>query len=730
MTHHFSSSRAPSRFYAALLQSTAVALFLAPAPLLAQDVTFEDDETFSLGEIVVSARRVEERLDETPVPVSVVTEEEMGTGRTDRLGDLTKATPNIMVSDGDGASFVIRGVGSQSVQGLGSEVGVGLFADEVYLGSAYAAPIYLDDLERAEVVRGSQATLYGRNTIGGAINLVSREPGEVLAGEAEVSVGSDGYFRLRGGLDTPLSEDGRWLSRTFLSLTKQPDGISNLPTGEDDLGIKAFSGRFTLMGQLTERTELKFTLDGENVDDDGKSGWAPLDLALNHQSDLDYPAHRDNKRYGSMLRLDHDMDFATLTSITAVRGFDQDWALDGDFTSGPYDPANGAYELQQGQIQDQTQFTQEFRLTSNNQGDLRAGEISWNAGLFFMKEDYDGYQFYELASVPSDMTSRNILKLDGKSVAAFGNITYQASERLGLTLGGRYTYESKKGDLEVASASGTNFYGTPTSGRADVDFTNFSPELSVDYRLGNGGLLYARAASGFKSGGISQFFDANGDVNTFEPETSDTYEVGVKTPVFNEAGWLEVNLFHTDWQDQHANVFISDFQRVTANASSATSQGLEIAFRTDLSSDLSLGASYGYLDATYDDFVYTYFSSSTGSNQTVDYSGNDIPLAPKHSASLTLDWERPMANGLSLIANGSYSYRSDYSFDPVGAYRQPDSHIVDASIGVRGDNWEASLWATNLLDEEILSDYFLFGGNNFGIATPGRKFGITLKSMW
>lgn len=734
MTGYTQRAELRSGVYLLLMASTAIGFFGSASLVVAQETVaspqISSDEVVDLGEIIISARRIEERLDEAPVPVSVVTEDEIGTGKIDRLEDIAKTAPNVIGFDSNGVSFVIRGVGSQSIQGLGSEVGVGLFADEVYLGNPDAAPQFLNDLERTEVVRGSQATLYGRNTIGGAINLVSREPGSVPSAEIEASVGTDGYYRFRGAFDAPLSTDGRWLSRTFLSYTEQPDGITNVPTGQDDLGLSAFAGRFTLIGELTDRTNLKFTLDGEYVDDDGFGGWAPVDLALDHKSDLDFPGSKKDRRYGTMLRIDHDFDTMLFSSITAYRGFKQDLSLDGDFTSGPYAPAFGFFPLQQGRDQDQNQFTQEFRLTSANTGDLRAGELSWNAGLFFMHEDYDGFEFFELASVPSDQTSRSALDRTSETYAVYGNVTYQISDRIAATLGGRYTYESKEGDVEISSPSGTNFYGMPMRGSADVSFDNFSPEGSLDYRLNNGGLLYARIASGFKSGGISQFFNADGSVNTFDPETSVTYEIGLKTPVLNDRGWLEVNVFQIDWKDQQSNVFISDFQRVTANASSATSKGLELTFRTDVTDELTLGATYGYLDAKYDDFVYSFFSSTTGTIQTVDYSGNDIPLAPKHTASLVLDWQRPLNNGLTLVANGIYTYRSSYTFDPVGTYSQSPTHILDATIGVRDDNWEAYLWATNLLDEKYLSNYFLFGNEDFGIAAPGREVGVTFKRVW
>lgn len=697
-------------------------------PVWAQDAESETG-LFDLGDIVVTARRTEEQLNEAPVAVTVETEENLGSGRIDRLSDIAKTAPNVMAFDSNALSFVVRGVGSQSMQGLNSEVGVGLFLDEVYLGRPDAAPVYLDDLERTEVVRGSQSTLYGRNTVGGAVNLVTREPGDVPEAETELTFGANGYIRARASFDKPLG-DGTWLTRGYLSYTKRPDGIENLATGQSDLALDAISGRLIVMGDIGDSTSLKFTVDAETVDDNGMGGWAPLALAQDHTSNLDFPASRTDKRRGAMLRIDHDFDAFYFSSITAYRQFSQDLLLDGDFGAGPYNPGAGAFALQQGREQKQWQVTQEFRIGSHDSSDLAQGDLSWNAGLFYMYEDFDGLEFYELANVPRNLTSRDALQATAQTYAAFGNLTYQLTDALSVHAGARVTREVKSGDVAISSGSGTYFYGPAQSGSASVTTTNFSPEAGFDYKIGENTLVYGRVATGFKSGGIAQFFNADGSVNTYRPETSLSFEAGLKTTMLDDRLSLGVNLFNTEWKDQQSNVFISDFQRVTANASSATSRGLEISLAAALSDELTLGATYGYLDAKYDDFRYSYYSATTGRTKTIDYSGNPIPLAPKHSASLSLNWDRDLGNGMAVFANGTYSYRSGYTFDPVGTYEQSATHLVDLAIGLRGESWEASLWAKNLLDEQYLSNYFLMSGSDFGIAAPGRTVGMSLSKTW
>lgn len=706
------------------------ALVAMPTAVIAQDIAPQDEEFTSLGTIFINARRFEERLAEAPVAVTVQSGRDIGTGASDRLGDLATTAPNVTAVESLNPSFVIRGIGSQSLQGMNREAGVGIFLDEVYIGRDFALPRYLDDIEQTEIVRGSQSTIYGRNTIGGAINLISRQPGEELGGELEFSLGQDGYWRIRAAADVPLSADGRWLSRTFLSYTEQPDGITNLSNGRDDRTVDALSGRFSLSGELGDYTSLYFSIDHEDIDDVNDGRYAPLSLALNHQSDLDFPALTTTQTSGAMLRIEHDFESVWLRSVTAVRRSEYDLAIDGDFSSGPYNPGLGFFALQQGEIGEHEQFTQEFRIGSHLQELSQAGDFSWDAGLFLMSEEFTGFQYYDLASLDRSLVSGNGINAESRTYSAFANLRYQVTDRLGLHGGLRYTLEERDADVYVSSPGGTFFFGPIMNGSASTTSTNLSAEIGFDYEINENALFYARASQGFKSGGIAQYFDAGGNVNTYDPETSLTIEAGFRTQLLGDRLALDFTVFNTEWYDLQSNVFISDFQRVTANAASATSRGFEIGLDAQLSDEFRLRGSYGYLDAEFDDFRYTYFSATAGSNVTVDFSGNSIPYAPSHSASITLDWQRDLGRDLTAFASSTFSYQSAHSFDPVGAYEQSPTNLLDLSVGLRGDQWETRLWATNLLDEEYLNIYFLFQGTNYGVAAPGRAVGITFNRTW
>lgn len=713
-----------SRFVALFLGST----FLTAVPSLSQDLAeIGNGEEIALAPIVVTARKVEEDLQDAPISLTVTGADQLGTGRIDQIRDLEKTAPNVSSFFSTGSSFVIRGVGAQNLQGINNEMGVGVFVDDVYIGRNFGVPSFLDDLERVEVVRGAQATLYGKNTIGGAVNLIARRPGEVPGGNLELSYGTDQAMRLRAGFDQPLL-DGKLRTRTFLSFTRQDGTVDNIATGDDLFETQALGGRFTAEADLSYATAMRFSADYERIDDDGKAPWAVVDLALDHKTDLDFEPDRSSNRGGSALRFDHDLGGATLTSITGYRAYDHDLILDGDFSSGPYDPAVGFVALQQGQEEEQWQVSQEFRLTSARSDDSpRAGDLRWKAGLFFSYEDFDGSQFYDVADVPSSQASRNALSAQSTTYAVYGDLGYFVTDNLELTVGGRYTHEIKKGEVKITSPTGNFFFGPNATASDRTSFSDFAPEFGVNYRPAQNLLTYAKVSKGYKSGGHSQFLEEDGSINVYDPETSWSYEIGVRSALFQDRLRLNASAFYIDWQDQQSNVFVSDFQRIVANASSASSRGVELEAEALLSDTLQLRASYGYLDAKYDDFRYTYFSAEEGRNVTLDFTGNRIPYAPKHTASLALDWT-VSGDAFDWVISPSVSYRSSYSFDPVGAYEQSPTTVFDLNVSLIGDRWTASIWGRNLTDEKYLSDYFLFGGVDYGIAAQGRTLGVSFST--
>ncbi len=671
-----------------------------------------DGDSMVLDTITVTARRREEAAQDAPVAVTVVPREDIGPGKVETLEDAAFRSPNTVFS-GQGGPLTIRGVGNLGMSGgVDRQPGVGMFLDEVYIARPFGYPTYLDDTERVEIVRGSQATLYGKNTIGGAVNLVFRDPAERAGAEVEASFGTGPEGRLRGAFDAPFTTavgTGDFAMRGFLSWTGRNGYIDNLPTGDTVGNENALATRFTVTGHLSPDTKVKIAVDYSHTDNDGGLWYTTLPLAFSYKSTSDYAPINRIDIGGVMGRMDHEMGWARLTSITAYRGHDMKSVLDGDFTPADY--------IVQAQTESQRQFTQDLRLTSTTDGPLR-----WLGGLFYMNENFNGAQYFELTSVPEALWSRSVFDQTTNTFAAFAELGYKIIPALELVGGLRYTYEVKDTTAFTASPSGTYMFGMPGYASGDTDFGNLSPELSAVYTFSEGNIAFAKFARGFKSGGISPFIDVNNSANTYDPETTTSYEVGVKTTWLDGRLTLNASAFYVDWQNQQAVIYTSPFTRVIRNAAAATSQGVELEAAARVTENLILSANYGYLDTHYDDFVDDVLG--------VVYTGNPLPFAPRNSFGAGARWSSPVGGGLTFVAALDYSYRSSYAFNPDDLYRQAPTHLVDARMGLQAEHWSATLWAKNLLDEVYLQQYFLYAGVDMGVASPGRTVGVTVKAQW
>lgn len=697
-----------------------LSIVLMPSPIYAQSLETNSEiesasgTVITLDPVIVTARRVSENLQKTPVAISVQRETDLSTGKVERLQDLNTVAPNVMFVTGNGPAIVIRGIGNQTFAGLDTQGGVGLFLDDIFIGRSPGVPSFMEDLQRVEVVRGSQVTLYGKNTIGGAINFITQDPSDIFSGETEVTYGTDNLHRVRNSFDAPMF-GGKLLTRTFLTYSGRDGDIKNLTTGKNEFDRGSIGGRFTAMAEISDRTSARFTIDYERVDDGSDQAFAPLDLALNHQDPTDFPANRKITRGGASLKIKHDFDAFELVINTGVRAFDASLLLDGDYSALPL--------YKQGQLQKQHQFSQEIRLHSKpKDGSPMAGDLSWLGGAFYMHDNLEGYWLFDGVAVPSGLESRNSINTKTNTMSLFGNVGYRLTNNFEISAGGRYTYENKKSRSSVTSPFGTFAFGFPYDVKDNVEFHNFSPELALKYDLSDQNSVFARVSRGFKAGGISQFQTAGGEANSYDPETSWNYEIGTKTSWMDGRLKLNATAFYTDWKDQQVLLLLSAYQNIVSNAASATSKGVELEATFQVNDNLLISANYGYLDAKFENYVDPIRGD--------DYSGNPIPLAPKHSAGLNMQWSQDLSNDMLLEADLRYSFRSPYTFDPLALAEQKPTHLVSAEVALTKGGWKASIWGKNLLNQKYIREYFYYNNTHYGVAEKGRTLGISLKRKW
>jgi len=689
-----------------------------------QDMTAEDPPRQTdggpvvLDAISVTARRREENVQDVPVSVTAIPAEDLSPGRATALEDLGQVTPNAMAGFSNGAQFTIRGVGGMALTGLDRQQGVGVFMDDVYMSRTWSAPYMLSDLEGAEIVRGSQSLLYGKNTIGGSVNMRTRNPGHDYDGFAEVSGGRFSRWNASVGQDVSLNEDVAM--RFFMTGGRDEGYVKNTTTGDDEIDMNSIAGRWTTLADLTDDTSLRFVLDATWLDDDGRVPFVEVPLAKDFKSDLDQRSARNLLQGGVTAKLEHAFDFGDLTSISSVRGYAYDLILDGDFS-----PAS---MFMQGQVENQYQMSQEVRLESRLKDKPEAGDLDWRVGLFYMYENFDGRQVYDMAGNSLESGGTNVMQLETDTYSTFGELTYHLTSDFEVHGGIRHSLETKTGSVAEYAPSGTLFFGNGmprSSGEETVSFTNFSPEFGLSYQVAPELKVFGRVSRGFKSGGISQFFDADGTANNYDPETAWSYEIGAKSQFLDNRVTVNASAFRIDWTNQQAFIFVDNINRVISNAAKASNMGFELEAAAQVTDDLRFNVNFGYQDAKYEAFKDDITNA--------DYSGDPLPMAPKFSVGGGVDFYRPLYDDVDLFAKADYSFRSDYSFDPSNPYREHPTHLVNSEIGIQIGDIRGSLWGRNLLNQSYIQESFrnfLVADEDLGVVAEPLSFGASLKVEW
>jgi iron complex outermembrane receptor protein len=613
-----------------------------------------------LESVEVTALKTRNRLQDVPASVTALTADDLARAGLVNSADLQERVPGLSLSSGGReTNLAIRGV-SNNVRSIGADPSNAVHLDGVYLPRSSMALTELFDLQRVEVLKGPEGTLYGRNATGGAINVVTRKPNANPSAEGFVGSGSLGLRRTQlavGGGAEDVS------GRLAVAYTKDDGYTRNLSTGTglDSNDFKAFRGqlRMALGGKsditlLAQASEDKGTLGyGVSTDTAIKGPLYPYSLgdpdyrltAADHRTNarnirLDSPVTSSRKTNVMAATVNWDLGPVGFKSITGFTSFKSGDRNDVDWT--------GAKLETQDTTTDVNSTSQEFQLFS--QGD---GPLEWTAGVFLYRdkgtETLDWLLYGPLnCGVPGSCPfARQTVKSNGRSEAVFGQMTYRFTSEWSGLLGARYNKDTKDGDA-TNRRSGANFIG-------DVSFSSFTPKAQLQWTPSKGLMAYAGVSKGFKSGGFN--FGSSG-IEKFEPESIVAKEVGVRSTLMGGALSLNASAFNYDYTDLQLRTAVLDavsgkFVVNVNNASKAKVQGLE------LSADMALGAGFGGgLSAAYiDSELLNYVSPSTKR----DLSGMPLPLTPKSSGSVWLDHKVAMAGG-QLRSHIEYNYRSSVVF--------------------------------------------------------------------
>lgn len=697
-----------------------------------------------LEELVVTAQKRSERLTDVPISISSVSAENIEQTGVRQLKEMAEFVPNLTISSGTDftSSVSIRGVGANS-RNIGFDTRVGVYLDGVYLGQSPALNQELLDLERVEVLRGPQGTLFGKNTVAGAINLISKKPGDSFGGSVGVEYGNYNSRQLSASVNLPLSDS---LFGKVSVNTQSRDGlVENRATGNDineldgdayraqlfyDAG-GSFSAQLALDGMDSER----FSYTGDAVTD--TFGLAPEpDAPEQHSVSMNIDPLEERQIRGSALTLDWDLASGyAVKSISAARDTDIRYVNDTDYA---------ALDLVRLDYADSySQLSQELQLISPESEALK-----YVAGLYLYQQEGESLRQIGSSELGAMLFGTNPElptttdgSVDTRSVAAFMNGSYELGERWKLGFGFRYSREDKEVDWNT-DGRGSGVFNTATGSVVDDrSESNFSPTLNFNYAFSPDINGYVKYSSGYKSGGFNLDFVTESDLDAgleFDTETVDAFEAGLKGTLWNRSLGFSLAAFRTDYSDYQVNQFVDLGGGRTSisirNAAEVETQGLEAEFTYRPTDHLTLNAAIGVLDAEF----ATYPGGGAGG---ADVSGNKLPGVSDYSVNLGVQYYHPLPSlGAELLARLDYAYRDDYyntvdneqsrtlaSGDTV-QYGWVDAYgLVNARLGLESENgsWSTALWARNLADEEYLTrttrDFF---GTLIQFAGTPRTYGI------
>ena len=686
-----------------LLAGVASAALLS-TPALAQDVTNKADDSVGLDEIVVTAQKRSENLQQVPITITAASGEDIAARGVNNTFELNAIAPGLNIRTASGAiQTFIRGIGTTSNV---VENPVALYIDGVYLPQQRDGLRELGDVEQVAVLKGPQGTLFGRNATGGVVQITTRAPRHEFGGEARAEI--DSYATLR----TKLYATGGLTDTVAVSLAlgyaHQGEGYGDsIAIGHDTNRLRhEASVRGKLLWEPSNRTSL--TLIGDYLDRNQLANsfqpYPGTALAFpgtgvlksvydSYQGEDSFIAYKGG---GASLTIDHDLDFARVVSISAYRGGETRFSFDDaavptrNFTvRTPYSPNR--------------MYSQELQLVS-----AKSDRFNWVAGIYLFDyrnssrpifRDFRGPMSPLPTSVKQSTTTGTELT---RSAAPFGQLTYQILPRTNLTLGARYTYETRHaviGQLVVRNN------GVTSTVARDEKLTIKRPtfRVALDHQITDDILGYVSFNTGIKSGGFNIINPSPG----YLPEKLTAYEAGLKSELLDHRLRLNVAAFYYDYKNLQVSQFVGIAQQVV-NGAAAKLYGVDVDFNAELIDNLRISGGFEIEHTEFTDYRNAVFSvpRPTGGARIFagDATGHRLPLAQNFSGTVALDYHHPLPKG-AVDINLSANHNGNYFFEADNFLRQGAYTIVNTAIKWTLPNESVSftMFARNLLDEQVIT---------------------------
>lgn len=721
---------------ALLCAASALTGVAITAPAFAQD-----SEASAVEEVIITARKKAESLQDTPVTVTAFSGEKLQEEGITDFQKLADATPGVTIDAFPRAAPrpFFRGIGSSN-QSAGGDPSSVAFLDGVYLGRGAMLAVDTFDLERVEVLKGPQGTLWGKNVVGGAVNFVTARPQHDFFGRAAVTVAEFDQFNANLMLNVPLGETvafrgsiGRQYNEGFRKNTNTGEGL------DDD---NRWSGRAHLLVDLGETSSLLFSAD--YVTDD-LAGGARFNLRPLGDKDIDKPRNANPDRPGFIdrdtggLKVEFNTDalgWASLTGIASWRTLTYDSSEDLDGTDVAGNAAAGMGPVTGLQVlakEEADSYSTEWRLASKGEG-----PFSWTAGLFYLKDEVRRERETETAAV--DLSeNRFIGENTTRSFAAFGELEYGFDFGLNLFAGLRYTDEEKEYAVTrltgAQSAPVVNFTTRGDPGVSSEQMVTW--RVGGDWRFNDNVFAFASVATGFKSGAFQEQPNVATARIPTDPEEVINYEAGLKTDWWNRRIRANASVFYAEYSNLQTIQSVPDASAGPGGASivvdtgDATIAGLETELRFVPDDHWEAGLSYTYLDATFDRLVQTSAILADGTPVRADLAGNRLSRTPEHAVSFDLSYTTSEFAWGWVKLGVSGNYESDIFDDNANdlvEFRKART-LWDASATWHfNDRYSLQLWGRNLGDVEYRTHQVETGGGFFVQYGPPRQVGLTLTA--
>jgi len=708
-----------------------VLLCLTSLAVHADEPAAAETEQFVVEDLVVMAPVMAQKRTENqqvvPISISAFTMDMLEDSGATLIDDASYYVPGLLLNDLSSrkvAEPYIRGIGSSPIN-----PGVSYMIDGVPQLNNQSGNIEFIDVERVEFLRGAQGTLYGRNTIGGVINVYSARPTEVWTVDSAVTFGNYHLVRVPTTISGPIVPDKAYLSVSAGYMSR--DGYTkNTVTGNDLDDREVTFGKGQLLLTPSDQTEIHYIVWGEHAHDG--------DFALNdlfatrsnpYETSRSFEGYSKRDLVGHSLQIRHRGDAVDFTSITGLVWWNTDDLTDLDYT-------NAAFSMWSRQNDENYwQFTQEFRLNSAEDAPIVLSDrldMDWQAGLFVFASQFDQDATTAFTIFPGPFTDAQgtDAQVDAVGVGVFGQTTLTLDERWALSAGLRFDWEQRQADIIA-----TSLLAPANVTRDTEDSTHVSPRFALSYQASDDLMFYGSATQGYKAGGFNTNAPAGSEA--FEEETAWTYELGAKSQWFDQRLTVNAALFYIDWSDVQISQFDSGNQFV-ANAGDASSRGIEIELMAKPMTGWDVFAGFAHTETEFDGgttLVPTFNPLNPFGTASAD--GNNLPYAPNYQFHIGTQVTHQIQDGLNLFARGEVVGYGQYSYDASNLYDQDAYVLTNFRIGARSPGekfaWSFEVWVHNAFETEYVPIAFpapdqLTNPSGF-IGEPGapRTFGATFR---